>query len=217
MSPLVWILAAAAGTPATVRAPLPEVDRSGLIFLQASPTAWQSCQLIAVVDQHGYVRTTLVEDCPEPLLTQSMDTLARWDFYPPTDGGIAHAQDILVDFRYISGVVVTDPPPGDQRPRVRVPPAAVPQWPVPPKLKGRARKDLKAAGEPGLLCSLTLTFNGRGSPDDIEILDCPEDAAALAVKRLARHGVQLVGAEPGDGSRYLYQVWLPAGRPPRGE
>ncbi len=211
-----WLsLGSAQAMPPTVRAPLPEVDVGGLVFLQASPTEWQSCALIAVLDQHGYVRTTMIEDCPDPLLDETMNTLARWDFYPPSDGGVAHAEDVVVEFRYISGIVVTDPPPGDQRPRVRVPPAAVPLWPVPPKLKGELKKQLKAEGEAGLLCQLELAFTPRGAPTEVEILDCPEPAAELAVKKLARHGVQLIEAEPGDGTRYRYEIWMTAGRPPK--
>lgn len=213
MIALLWGLTAVAGTPGTVRSPLPEVTLGGVLYLQATPTLWQSCQLIAVVDQHGYVRTTMIEDCPGPLLDETMGTLARWDFYPPTDGGIAHSADVIIDFRYISGVIVTEPPPGDNRPRVRVPPAAVPLWPVPPKLKGSLKKQVQADGEPGLLCRLTLEFTNRGAPAAVELLDCPVGAAEAAVKRLKKHGVQLVGAEPGDGTRYLYEVWLPAGRP----
>ncbi len=213
---LFGMVTAMAGTPATVRAPLPEVDMGGLIYLQAAPTDWHSCQLIAVLDQHGYVRTTMIEDCPGPLLDETMATLARWDFYPPTAGGVAHSADVIIDFRYISGVVVTDPPPGDDRPRVRVPPAALPLWPVPPRLKGVLKQEVKTAGEDGLLCQLSLSFNDRGGPENVEVLSCPPGAVDLALKRLKKYGVQLVEAKPGDGSRYLYEVWLPVGRPRRG-
>lgn len=195
-----------------IKAPLPILDLPGVVFLEASPVRWHTCALIAVVDQHGYVVTTLVESCPAPLRDEAMNTLQRWDFYPPTEGGLARAEAVPVHFRFISGVVVTDPPPRDTRPRVRVPPAAVPLWPVPPKLKGDAKKAALASGEHGELCTMTLAFDARGQPDAVEILSCSDEAAEIALRRLGRYGVKLIQAEPGDGHRYLFEVWMAAGK-----
>ncbi len=212
MIAIAWMLSWAWAGTQPYKAPLPILDRAALAHVQTLSATWHSCQLIAVVDQHGYVVTTILEDCPEPLQAETMNTLQRWDFYPPTEGGLARSEDVLVDFRFISGVVVTDPPPGDDRPRVRLPPAAIPLWPLPPRLTGDLKRATRAAGEEGVLCAMTLAIDGRGMPDDLEILSCPEEVAAIAVKRLSRYGVGLLEAEPGDGTRYLYEVWLPASR-----
>jgi hypothetical protein len=206
------LMCAAGAEVIPLRTPEPALDRRGLLYVQSRPRIWHSCHLIAVVDQHGYVVTTLLKDCPEPLRTESMNTLARWDYYPPNDGGQAKAADVDVVFRFISGVVLTDAAPGDDRPRVRVPPAALPLWPTPPRLKGPIKRATEEAGSAGVSCAMTVSFSGRGVPIDPEILDCPQEAADIALARLSRFGVQLIQAEPGDGTRYLYEVWLPVER-----
>ena len=194
----------------TVRSPLPTLDMSALVHVQARPGVWHTCRVTAVIDHHGTVRTALVAECPDALQSPSLRALERWDFYPPTQGGQAVAVDLVVPFRYISGVVVTDPPPGDERPRVRVPPAAVPRWPSEPTLKRRARRE--AEGESGVMCKMSLEFDGRGQPDAVELIDCPDAVADVALRRLGRFGVQLVEGEPGDGQRYLMEVWLATSR-----
>ncbi|HJN77533.1 MAG TPA: hypothetical protein QGF58_26665 [Myxococcota bacterium] len=183
----------------------PVPDAAAEVLLAADPGP-HDCIVSVLVDPYGSILDAEPIDCPVELRSSAAEAAWRWGFHPPIVEDRATTGRMDLHFVYASqvGVVETISPEVD----VFVAPVAMPGWPREPQLRGMLRDELLATDRSGVRCTLELEVDSRSRPAAIEVIDCPAEAALVVTRSLKRYGLDVVGAEPGDGTRYGMEIWL---------
>ena len=188
-------------------APQPQPDLEALVFLGANPRTRHACTVTAVIDAFGEVLDAIPTECPRELRNSSRDAVRAWGFHPPMQGEKAVKGRYEVTFLFVANSVEVPEAKGRKKRLVRTQPVAVPRWPQPPKTKGEIADWLEEQGRRQARCVIDFTVDKRNAPQDFELVDCPEVLAEPLMRRLKRYGIDVRGAEPGDGKIYRIE-WV---------
>lgn len=187
--------------------PAPVPDMAAQVFLESHPGERYSCQVTALVDRFGELLDVVPIDCPQPLRNTASDAVRGWGFHPATLDDVAVDGQHTTNFVFVSNTVRA-PMKLDQRDRlVRVKPTAVPQWPSVPRVDRAGKQWLEEHWSEGTECVLELEVDKRNGPANVELIDCPPELADPVIAKLKRYGMDVKGAEPGDGTRYRMYLW----------
>lgn len=189
--------------------PAPEPDIEALVLLESQPGVRYACPVTALIDRYGEVLDAAAdESCRSELRATARGAVRAWQFHPPQLEERAVEGRYEVEFVFVAGTVLTDLHLEPNQVLVRLPPTAVPLWPTPPRAGRQGRKLLEAEGVEQMRCVLDLQVDERGMPAEVRNVDCPEQLELQVTRRLARFGMSVVGAQPGDGRTYRIDILL---------
>ena len=186
--------------------PVPVPDLTAQLYVESSPRELHVCQVTAMIDRFGELKDVVPTACPESLRESSVQAVRRWGFHPPVDNDMAVDGQYPATFGYISNTVST-PVPRERNIRlVRMEPTARPDWPSPPRTNRDMKTWMEEHWTQSLTCVLDMQLSKRGTPEQVQVIDCPELFGEAALARLERYGMTAFGAEPGDGT--VYRMYL---------
>ncbi|MFT5584448.1 MAG: hypothetical protein ACI9VR_002033 [Cognaticolwellia sp.] len=184
----------------------PVPDMAAQVYVESKPRELHTCQVTAMVDRFGEVKDVVPTDCPESLRKSSVQAVRAWDFHPPVQNDMAVDGQHQATFGYISNTVRTPVPRGRGIRLVRMEPTARPDWPSAPRTSRTMKTWMEENWAQSLTCILDMQVSKRGTPEQVQIIDCPELFGEAALERLNRYGMTPLGAEPGDGT--VYRMYL---------
>ncbi len=144
--------------------------------------------------------------CPDSLFGPVRSSVSQWRFNPATEGERAVPTRQKFTAVFEANTVWLPPVENPRYALIRVPPFAMPQWPRSPQDDEDLRSLFESLSLPGGSCVLELGLSERGSPEDLVIVDCPNEVALVVEKALKRWGMRTVGAELGDRTRYRLEM-----------
>lgn len=208
--------------------PLPVADAAAQAFLADRPGQVVYCSIMLVVNEYGQLDNAFGVGCPNALRASAISAVQQWRFYPPTLGDRAVTGRQQVEFAFVSHSVDAPTPIADDAMLVRVAPTATPEWPAPPKVGRKARRWMsdppvcegedppegcvkpKDAGPmAGYRCLLDIEVAETGLLQNVLVVDCPGPLHQGVLRKLRRFGFTVQGAQPGDGTVYRFDAWLP--------
>ncbi len=193
--------------PYTSPAPVPDI--AAQVYVESKPRELHTCEVTAMVDRFGEIKDVVATACPDSLRTSSVQAVRGWDFHPPVQDDMAVDGQAHATFGYISHTVRT-PVPRERGIRlVRMEPTARPDWPSTPRTTRAMKTWMEANWAQNVTCVLDMQVSKRGTPDQVQIIDCPQLFGEAALERLERYGMTPLGAEPGDGT--VYRMYLEFG------
>jgi len=182
-----------------------EATEDSVLFTQISSEA-VACTVELELSLTGEVRFITPLSCPDTLFDPVRLSLLQWRFHPPSSDGEGLSLKKKFTAVFEAATVVLEQEINERYALVRVPPAAVPQWPHPPDKDEKLRSLFLLESIRGGSCILETGVDRHGEPFDLVIVDCPNEVAHSIEKALSRWGMKTVGAELGDGTRYRLEM-----------
>ena len=201
-----WLLLGLALEPATVWQHQPiEPTPEAVLYTQVSGEA-VACTVEMDLSITGELKLVSPLSCPDALFKAVRDSLLQWRFNPAQEGerSVPTRQRFTAVFE--SETVWLERSEDARYAHVRVPPVAVPLWPQSPQKSESLRALFVDFALPGGSCVLEFGVNSRGAPDDLVIVDCPNEVALALEKSLRRWGMNVVGGSRGDAVRYRLEM-----------
>lgn len=200
------VVAADAVTTKPYTSPAPTPDIAAEVFVESRPRELHTCQVTAMVDRFGEIKDVVATECPDSLRSSSVQAVRGWGFHPPVQDDMAVDGVHNATFGFISHTVRTPVPRARGIRLVRMEPMARPDWPSPPRTTRGMKTWMAENWATSVTCVLDMEVSKRGTPDEVQIVDCPEIFGEAALERLDRYGMTPIGAEPGDGT--VYRMYL---------
>ena len=189
--------------------PKPVPDMAAQVYVESKPKELHTCEVSVLVDRFGEIKDVVATVCPEALRASSVQAVRGWDFHPPVQDDMAVDGQARAIFGYISHTVRTPVPRELGIRLVRMEPNARPDWPSAPRTTRAMKSWMEENWTESVVCVIDMQVSKRGTPDQVQVVDCPELFSEAALERLERYGMTPKGAEPGDGT--VYRMYLEFG------
>mgnify|MGYP001205604188 CR=1 FL=1 len=182
-----------------------EASPESVLFTQVSQQA-VACTVEMDLRVTGEVRFLSPLSCPDSLFRPVREAVSQWRFFPATEADRAYPATQKLTAVFESGTVVLETETTSRYAHIRVPPAAIPLWPKSPQKDSRLRELFAFEALRGGSCVLFMEVSRKGQPENLVIEDCPNEVAHQIEKSLRRWGMNVVGAELGDGNLYRLEM-----------
>lgn len=186
--------------------PIPSPDLRAQVYVESRPRELHACSVTALVDRFGVLTDVVVGECPDDLAATSSAAVRGWKFHPAVHQDLAVPGQYEVTFVYVASLVKTTVPLPQKTRLVRLEPMARLDWPSPPRVTREMKQYMAEHWLTELTCVADLQVSKRGTPENVQWVDCPEPFATETFKRMERYGLTPIGAEAGDGR--VYRMWL---------